>query len=148
VVAKILAALSVAEPGDNFLSSEFRWDIKQEPMPGWELTTNMMVDEGFPARGHMMVDYFSGEGKGLKRCRPEVNFRKALLNLTLIRECDVVPEEDLEMKAGDPKKLPGRMHMKNYTTIWEKLLTTRYSHKPKPLPESYLLQRAAQDDDF
>jgi hypothetical protein len=40
------------------------------------------------------LTYYSGEGKGLRGCFPHVNFRKALLNCVLIKEEELVDEDD------------------------------------------------------
>lgn len=39
------------------------------------------------------MTYYSGEGKGLHGCKAFVSFRKALLNLVLIHEEEIVEEE-------------------------------------------------------
>jgi hypothetical protein len=50
-------------------------------MPGYELTELWLTEDGLPRKGLWDVTYYSGEGKGLKDCKPVVKFRKSLLQL-------------------------------------------------------------------
>lgn len=79
VIAKILALLSVIEPGQNWVDAAFRWDYAGEPMPGWELTQSWMTEEGLPRKGYLFVNYDSGNGKRTRGCIPDVTARKAFL---------------------------------------------------------------------
>jgi len=63
-------------------------------MPGYELTELWLTEEGLPKKGIWDVTYYAGEGKGLKECKPMVKFRKSLLQLVLIEECEVVTDAD------------------------------------------------------
>ena len=61
-------------------------------MPGWNLTAPWLTELGLPMRGIVFVNYYSGECKQLRGCRPLVNFRKSLLHLFLIKEGDLIEE--------------------------------------------------------
>ena len=50
IVAKMYAAMSVYEPGENWLDETFRWEYHTPPIPGWELTQNWMTEEGMPCK--------------------------------------------------------------------------------------------------
>lgn len=47
-----------------------------------------------PPHGIVWFNYYSGEGKGFRGCKPNVPFRKSLLNLVLADEKDLVSEEN------------------------------------------------------
>lgn len=80
-IVKMLAQLSVVEPGDNLPFVQFRWDRDMDPMPGYELTEPWLTEEGLPSRGLWNVTYYSGEGKGKKGCKAVVKLRKSMLQL-------------------------------------------------------------------
>ena len=47
LIAKVLCALEFKEPGDNWMSCSFRWDlILGDIMPGWMLTSPWLTTEG------------------------------------------------------------------------------------------------------
>ena len=50
VVAKMIAALSVTEPGENFINPAFRWEWEFDDVPGWTLLSTWMSEEGMPHR--------------------------------------------------------------------------------------------------
>jgi hypothetical protein len=58
-----------------------------------------------PTKGIFAFNYYSGDGKGLDGCRPIVCLRKALLNLVLVDEDDMI-EENLRSKPIDKNKPP------------------------------------------
>jgi hypothetical protein len=37
-MAKMLILLETHEPGENWISKQFRWTLDSEPVPGWVLT--------------------------------------------------------------------------------------------------------------
>lgn len=78
-VAKTLILLAVGESGDNFSNARFQWDRASEYVPGWVLPHLWMVDATMSAKGYLQVQYYSGEGRGLKGCTANVLLRKALL---------------------------------------------------------------------
>ncbi len=80
-IVKMLAQLSVVEPGDNLPFVQFRWERDMDPMPGYELTEPWLTEEGMPNKGLWNVTYYSGEGKGKKGCKPVVKLRKSMLQL-------------------------------------------------------------------
>ena len=93
-------------------------------MPGWELTQGWMSDEGFADRGVLNINYYSGEGSGLRDCRPSVSFRKSLLYNTLIHEDELHP---LWVAHVDPaaKKRAGLEHLNQNMTVWTNMLLTK-----------------------
>ncbi len=92
IVAKSLCLLATNEPGDNWLTQIFRWQRDMDPMPGWELTQPWLTDSGMPMRGLLCIDYYSGECKNLRGCKPNISYRKHLLHLVLIDEWELVEE--------------------------------------------------------
>jgi len=58
-----------------------------------------MTDEGFYPHGIMHMVYYSGECKGLKGCRAEVNSRKALMHFVLADERDLIDFEDSKARC-------------------------------------------------
>lgn len=77
MVVKMLAALSVVEPGENWINETFRWDISYDDIPGWRLLQAWMVDSGLPQRGYMFIEYCGGRTSNSSN----VPFRKCLLHL-------------------------------------------------------------------
>jgi hypothetical protein len=80
-VAEILTALSVIEPGENWLEATFRWSYDAVTIPGWELTQSWLTAETVPEKGVVYVNYYSGEGQRMNGCVADVPARKALLAL-------------------------------------------------------------------
>jgi len=119
LVAKMLCELATVEPGDNWIEQYFQWQRDTEGMPGWELTTPWLTEEGMPCRGILMIYYFSGDGKGLKQCKPNVPFRKSLLKLVLIDEQDIVEEG---FRDRPPPKPIGEPYMYNNSARWKQYL--------------------------
>jgi hypothetical protein len=35
IIAKLLAALSTLEPGENWIDETFQWEVDSDPIPGW-----------------------------------------------------------------------------------------------------------------
>eukprot|EP01035_Chromulina_nebulosa_P017612 gene17612-23187_t len=106
---KILSILAVVEPGDNFVDKSFRWSYESDYLPGFELVQSWLTDEGLPNRGIVNLTYFSGNGNGDKGCKPDINFRRSLFNLVLIKEIDILPEaqrNDINFNEIDTTKLP------------------------------------------
>lgn len=98
-IVKILAQLAVSEPGDNLPSLQFRWEREMDPMPGYELTEPWLSEEGLPNKGIWNATYYSGEGKGKTGCKPVVKLRKAMLNLVLIEEEEVITENERDSES-------------------------------------------------
>lgn len=132
LVAKMLIALAVIEPGDNWQNKDFRWSLDMDPVPGWELTTGYTKDDTCTTKGHLQLKYYSGQGKMKDGCAPHVTFRRACLGSLVLcsekmfvtdldelfahkhdasdsDEDDVQPEErDDEDKAFAAFLLPGK----------------------------------------
>jgi hypothetical protein len=68
-IAKILCGLEVHEPGENWISFSFKWDLEAEYFPGWVLTQPWLSADGMANRGILSVRYYSGEGKGYYGCQ-------------------------------------------------------------------------------
>jgi hypothetical protein len=115
LVAKMLCELATVEPGDNWVEQYFQWQRDTDGMPGWELTTPWLSEDGMPARGILTIYYYSGEGRGLKQCKPNIPFRKSLLYLVLIKEEEIVEEGFRDRPA--PKGI-GEPYMYNNSARW------------------------------
>ena len=108
VVAKMLAALSTVEPGENWINESFRWEYFSDCIPGWELTKSWLQDEHMPHRGYLYLEYYSGGctkfGIPLLRngCRPDLLFRKSLLAMVYLTEDAIIDDESNrgEVKGG------------------------------------------------
>lgn len=77
-------------------------------------------------RGLVNITYFSGEGKGLQGCKPYVNFRKALLRNVLLREEDLVPEEERHRPVPGHHRLPGDRAFVRHQALWETYLAPEF----------------------
>ena len=84
VMGKFYVHLSTVEPGENWLSQEWRFNRLIPPIPSWELTVNWMKEEGFGNRGFLSFQYYSGEGKKANGCAPNMKLRIALSLYTLV----------------------------------------------------------------
>lgn len=102
LVVKMLAQLSVVEPGDNLPFLAFRWEREMDYMPGYELTELWMTEDGLPNKGLWVATYYSGDGVRKRNCKPVTKFRKALLQMVLIDEEDCIPEKLLESEILPP----------------------------------------------
>jgi hypothetical protein len=47
-----------------------------------------MTEVGLSRKGYFVFEYYSGSGKNLRGCRPEVMWRKALMKL--VSYCDEI----------------------------------------------------------
>jgi hypothetical protein len=142
VVAKMLAAISTVEPGENWLEETFRWEYFAECIPGWELTKSWLKDENMPHRGYLYLEYYSGGctkfGVPLLKegCNPNLIFRKSLLALVYLNE-DSIIDDDCNGRGGklhkrllrvskDGKKVKsesaGAGYIKNYMEYYTNLL--------------------------
>ncbi|KAF4321385.1 hypothetical protein BBO99_00004943 [Phytophthora kernoviae] len=61
--AKALVRLAIDEPGENWLNETFGWS-RDEKIPGWELNYSWLKDGGFPEKGYLSLEYYSGADKG------------------------------------------------------------------------------------
>lgn len=87
-VAKALVRLAIDEPGENWQSETFGWS-REELIPGWELNMSWLKDGGFPEKGYLCLEYYSGADKG---CGPVWPTRRELASGTL---CGL-PEDDVD----------------------------------------------------
>lgn len=78
-VAKALVRLAIDEPGENWQDETFGW-TRDEPIPGWELNMTWLKDGGFPEKGFLALEYYSGADKG---CGPVWPTRRELAAGTL-----------------------------------------------------------------
>merc|ERR1711871_885097 len=119
MTAKALCLLSTNEPGRNWIGETFRWERHKEGMPGWELTTSWMAEQTMPDRGILHCTYYSGEGKGKKKCKINTNYRYSLLGLFLVNEQEILDQDtdrlNEPMKNEDSKCLK---YMKMMSTTY------------------------------
>ena len=109
MVVKCLCELSTKEPGDNWIQQYFKWERKAEGMPGWNLTQPWLSEEGLPTRGIISVEYYSGDCRRLRGCKPFVEFRKSLLQLFLVDEDDLVEEGFRDRPPAEKDGIPFMM---------------------------------------
>ena len=131
VVCKMLCALAVSEPGDNWIAKKFRWVRDQDCVPGWELTQPWLTEEGLPMRGVLDVTYFSGEGKGKRGCKPNIPYRKSLTYLCLIDEGELVSSSS-SMVLTEMKRttMEGYITLKANQMFWSTYLApSKYDMK-------------------
>jgi len=133
VVCKMLCALAVSEPGDNWIQKRYRWNRDQDCVPGWELTQPWLTEDGLPTKGVLDVTYFSGEGKGRRGCRPNVPYRKSLSYLCLIDEREMIqPNSSPTTMLTDVKRaaMEGYTSMKANQLFWSQYLApSKYDMK-------------------
>ncbi|KAF1317914.1 Leucine-rich repeat-containing protein, partial [Globisporangium splendens] len=87
-VAKALVRLAIDEPGENWQRETFGWS-RDELIPGWELNMSWLRDGGFPEKGFLCLEYYSGADKG---CGPVWPTRRELASSTLCGLPDEVDE--------------------------------------------------------
>ena len=66
------------EPGENCKDEVFGWSRTGDPIPGWVLNESWFTEDGMPIKGYLKQEYYSGEGKGLEGCRPNIELRNKL----------------------------------------------------------------------
>ncbi|CAM9445420.1 unnamed protein product, partial [Phaeothamnion confervicola] len=79
-MCKVLVALAVSEPGENWKGEMFRWSHTQRPIPGWELPMSWTSPDdgrnGGPRRfGRLTLTYCSDPAEG---CAPIWSMRREL----------------------------------------------------------------------
>ena len=81
-MAKVLVALAIDEPGENWQREEYRWSRFDMPIPGWQLPTTWATEDhelegdGGPRRfGRLKLNYTSDPKFG---CNPNAALRKKL----------------------------------------------------------------------
>eukprot|EP00638_Chattonella_subsalsa_P018320 CAMPEP_0117884160 /NCGR_PEP_ID=MMETSP0950-20121206/18682_1 /TAXON_ID=44440 /ORGANISM="Chattonella subsalsa, Strain CCMP2191" /LENGTH=304 /DNA_ID=CAMNT_0005740409 /DNA_START=97 /DNA_END=1010 /DNA_ORIENTATION=+ len=93
-LARVLVHLAQVEPGENFDNEKFQWTRLDPVVPGWCLPVTWFSEESMPHRGILSVSYYSGEGKGLKGCNPDMKLRAAMT--TAITLCELEPSDTVE----------------------------------------------------
>lgn len=83
-MTKLLVALAIAEPGENWLNQKFAL-VRGEPgIPGWKLPVRWEKEDGKDGgvnrSGFVELEYYAGQDRG---CAPVMSFRKMLLTRTL-----------------------------------------------------------------
>lgn len=91
-VAKMILMLSAVEPGDNIKDAGFRLYYDQQNIPGWEINSLWMTEEGVQKKGFFTYNYYTGEGKNLAGCRADLRWRTAMLHSVLINEVDILKD--------------------------------------------------------
>lgn len=119
VVAKMIVYLSADEPGINLTYKRFQWKRELDPTPGWDVTEAWMTDEGLYTHGYFCSTYYSGEGRNKFGCVPNMTLRRALLQMVLIDENEVVDEDEA---IPDEYMNTGTIHYEQNTEIWHTLL--------------------------
>jgi hypothetical protein len=122
VVCKCLCSLATTEPGDNLQQLKFRWQRNMDPMPGYQLTEPWLSDEGMPFRGIWNTVYYTTKTGAALR------LRKAMLNLTLISEADLVEESNRSNALEDPPTI-GEKYIKNNTPTFTTYLACHNEKK-------------------
>lgn len=84
--AKILIALAIAEPGDNWENSRYRWGKYDDPVPGWTLPAAWCNPDdggnnGGPRTHGILELSYRSHGNG---CMPVISVRKNLRKKTFV----------------------------------------------------------------
>lgn len=90
-----------------------------DPTPGWDVTESWMTDDGLYTHGYFCFTYYSGEGRNKFGCIPNMVLRRALLQLVLIDENEVIDEDD---DVPDEYMNTGTIHYEENRDIWHTLL--------------------------
>jgi hypothetical protein len=109
-IAKILITLSYEETGENWQMVSFQESVGGEPLPDWQLPASWYEESGLPTQGVLTLQYYSGKGKQMHDCAPNVNCRMSLMPLVLSQPYDddlrhniehnVESAEQILIKAG------------------------------------------------
>lgn len=90
-MTKILVALAIAEPGENWINQSFSPSRSDPPLPGWKLPVRWEKEDsaggddskdggGVNRSGFLSLEYYAGQERG---CGPVMAARRALLARTL-----------------------------------------------------------------
>lgn len=90
-----------------------------DPTPGWDVTESWMTDDGLYTHGYFGFTYYSGEGRNKFGCIPNMVLRRALLQLALIDENEVLDEDE---DVPDEYMNTGASHYEDNSDIWHTLL--------------------------
>jgi hypothetical protein len=97
-VGKMILTLSAVEPGDNIKDAGFRLYYDTPNIPGWEINSLWMTEDGMQRKGFLTYNYYTGEGKNLSGCKADLRWRAAMLHSVLVSEGEVL--RDLRPEAG------------------------------------------------
>ncbi|GMH46804.1 hypothetical protein TrLO_g5454 [Triparma laevis f. longispina] len=100
LISKALLHLAVEEPGDNWWNETFQWNRFDKVIPGWELPITWFTESGMPSKGILKLEYYSGEGKGLKDCAPRWRLRNALSGLVLAPSPQFLMEDEKDERGN------------------------------------------------
>lgn len=128
VVAKMIVFLSVDEPGLNLTYKRFQWKRDIDPIPGWDVTEPWMTEDGMPKHGKFAFTYYSGEGKNLSGCIPNVRLRKVFTVLTLVNENEIIHEDDI---LPEDYVCSAEKHFEHHRTTWDEFLVPGCGDAPK-----------------
>lgn len=76
--------------------AKFRWDRESPYIPGWDVTQPWTTEDGLSKKGFFSVQYYCGNGKNKNGCKADVLQRKCLMQMTAVKETDVI-DEDYEL---------------------------------------------------
>ena len=99
-VAKMILMLSAVEPGDNIKDAGFRLYYDTPNIPGWEINSLWMTEDGVQKKGFFTYNYYTGEGKNLAGCRADLRWRTAMLHSVLVSEFDILKDMNKKLKKA------------------------------------------------
>ncbi|KAE9000080.1 hypothetical protein PR003_g19668 [Phytophthora rubi] len=105
-VAKALVRLAIDEPGENWQKETFGWS-RDEKIPGWELNYSWLKDGGFPEKGYLSLEYYSGADKG---CGPVWPTRRELAVHTLCGLPDNIDAFEMQIDSLSMRNVVQRQH--------------------------------------
>ncbi len=126
VIAKIIVYLSVEEPGINLTFKQFQWKRELDPIPGWDVTEPWMTEDGMSAHGKFAFTYYSGEGKNKYGCVPDLPLRRALCQLVLLDENEIIDEDEV---LPDEFVNTAITHSENHRDVWVNYLINNPQEK-------------------
>ncbi|ETP55214.1 hypothetical protein F442_00213 [Phytophthora nicotianae P10297] len=105
-MAKALVRLAIDEPGENWQNETFGWS-RDEKIPGWELNYSWLKDGGFPEKGFLSLEYYSGADKG---CGPVWPTRRDLAAHTLCGLPDDLDVFEMQIDSLSMRNVVQRQH--------------------------------------
>jgi hypothetical protein len=119
VVSKMIVSLISNEPGINLVYKRFQWKRDMDPTPGWDVTETWLTDDGLATHGKFAFTFYSGEGGNKSGYAPNILLRRALLQVVLIDENEVVDEDE---PLPDEYMNSGAIHYEQSKDVWLSLL--------------------------
>lgn len=89
------------------IGAKFRWDRESPFIPGWDVTQPWTTEEGLSKKGFFSVQYYCGEGKNKHGCKADLVWRKCLCQMTLVRETDMIEEENEQKEPREGRDRVG-----------------------------------------